>query len=163
MNLARIAYLLWQLHGIHVSPGLSAAPKVSRGVRPRSDRRHALGRKAEWISSGDGRPPVDTERTPPGAALHATGDCFDAEDRSSEVESDKKQILNRLATIEGHLRAVQKMVEHDRCCRDILSQSYAVEQALKAFEAALVDRHLVSRLSADRGEERSSEMLREVF
>jgi DNA-binding FrmR family transcriptional regulator len=79
------------------------------------------------------------------------------------MESDKKQILNRLATIEGHLRAIQKMIEQDRCCRDILSQTYAVERALKAFEVALVDHHLVSRLPTDRAEARSSEMLRELF
>jgi len=73
------------------------------------------------------------------------------------MEPDKKQILNRLATIEGHLRAIQRMIEQDRCCRDILSQTYAIERALKAFEVALVDHHLVSRLPTARAEERSSE------
>jgi len=79
------------------------------------------------------------------------------------VEPDKKQILNRLATIAGHLRGIQKQIEQERCCRDILSQTYAVERALKAFEVALVDRYLVSRLPTDDPEERSSEMLHELF
>ena len=54
---------------------------------------------------------------------------------AEDVQSDKKQILNRLATIEGHLKGIRKMVEADVYCVDILKQSYAVERALKAFEA----------------------------
>ena len=50
------------------------------------------------------------------------------------MQSDKKQILNRLATIEGHLKGIRKMVEEDQYCVDIVKQSYAVERALKAFE-----------------------------
>jgi DNA-binding FrmR family transcriptional regulator len=42
-----------------------------------------------------------------------------------------------LATIEGHLKGSRKMVEEDQYCVDIIHQSYAVERALKAFEAAL--------------------------
>ena len=52
------------------------------------------------------------------------------------MQSDKKQILNRLATIEGHLKGIRKMVEADQYCVDIVKQSYAVERALKAFESA---------------------------
>ena len=55
------------------------------------------------------------------------------------MQADKKQILNRLATIEGHLRGIRKMVEEDVYCVDILKQSYAVERALKAFERALLE------------------------
>ena len=58
------------------------------------------------------------------------------------MQTDKKQILNRLATIEGHLKGIRKMVEDDQYCVDILKQSYAVERALKAFEAALLEGHL---------------------
>jgi DNA-binding FrmR family transcriptional regulator len=39
------------------------------------------------------------------------------------MQSDKKQILNRLATIEGHLRGIRKMVEEDQYCVDIVKQS----------------------------------------
>src|SRR5215210_5370437 len=60
------------------------------------------------------------------------------------MQADKKKILNRLATIEGHFRGIRKMVEDDQYCVDILKQSYAVERALKAFEAALLDGHLNS-------------------
>ncbi len=49
------------------------------------------------------------------------------------MQADKKQILNRLATIEGHLRGVRKMVEDDVYCVDILKQAYAIERGVKGF------------------------------
>ena len=78
------------------------------------------------------------------------------------MKSDKKQILNRLATIEGHLRGIRKMVEDDQYCVDILKQSYAVERALKAFESALLDGHLSSCVVEGFREGRDREMIREL-
>ena len=57
--------------------------------------------------------------------------------RQARMQSDKKQILNRLATIEGHVKGIRKMVEEDQYCVDIVKQSYAVERALKACSRAI--------------------------
>jgi DNA-binding FrmR family transcriptional regulator len=78
------------------------------------------------------------------------------------VQSDKKQILNRLATIEGHLKGIRKMVEDDVYCVDILKQSYAVERALQAFERALLDGHLHSCVPTGFKEGRDAEMIQEL-
>ena len=78
------------------------------------------------------------------------------------MQADKKQILNRLASIEGHLRGIRKMVEDDKYCVDILKQSYAVERALKAFESALLEGHLGSCVPAGFKEGRDAEMIREL-
>ena len=78
------------------------------------------------------------------------------------MQSDKKQILNRLATIEGHLKGIRKMVEADEYCVDILHQSYAVERALKAFEGALLEGHLSSCVPTGFKEGRDQEMIREL-
>jgi DNA-binding FrmR family transcriptional regulator len=78
------------------------------------------------------------------------------------MQSDKKQILNRLATIEGHLKGIRKMVEEDQYCVDIIHQSYAVERALKAFEAALLEGHLGSCVPTGFKEGRDQEMIREL-
>jgi CsoR family transcriptional regulator, copper-sensing transcriptional repressor len=78
------------------------------------------------------------------------------------MQADKKSILNRLATIDGHLRGIRKMVEDDVYCVDILKQSYAVERALKAFESALLDGHLNSCVPAGFKEGRDGEMIREL-
>ncbi len=78
------------------------------------------------------------------------------------MQADKKQILNRLATIEGHLRGIRKMVEEDVYCVDILKQSYAVERAMKAFEAALLEGHLASCVPSGFKEGRDQEIIREL-
>jgi len=78
------------------------------------------------------------------------------------MQADKKQILNRLATIEGHLRGIRKMVEDDQYCVDILKQSYAVERALKKFESALLEGHLQLCVPTGFKEGRDSEMVREL-
>jgi DNA-binding FrmR family transcriptional regulator len=78
------------------------------------------------------------------------------------MQADKKQILNRLATIEGHLRGIRKMVEEDVYCVDILKQSYAVERAVKAFESALLEGHLESCVPTGFKEGRDAEMIREL-
>src|ERR1044072_7787599 len=78
------------------------------------------------------------------------------------MQADKKQILNRLATIEGHLRGIRKMVEDDVYCVDILKQPYAVERAVKAFESALLEGHLSSCVPTGFKEGRDNEMIREL-
>ncbi len=69
------------------------------------------------------------------------------------MQADKTQVLNRLATIQGHLHGIRKMVEADVSCRDILRQTYALTRALNAFEVALLDSHLRSEFTANRGNE----------
>lgn len=78
------------------------------------------------------------------------------------MQADKKQILNRLATIEGHLRGIRKMVEEDVYCVDILKQSYAVERAIKAFESALLEGHLAACVPTGFKEGRDNDMIREL-
>jgi CsoR family transcriptional regulator, copper-sensing transcriptional repressor len=80
----------------------------------------------------------------------------------TSMQSDKKQILNRLATIEGHLKGIRKMVEADKYCVDIIHQAYAVERALKAFEAALLEGHLSACVPNGFKEGRDQEMIREL-
>ncbi len=49
------------------------------------------------------------------------------------MQANRKQVLNRSASIEGHLKGIRKMVEADQYCVDILKQTYAVERALQKF------------------------------
>ena len=78
------------------------------------------------------------------------------------MQANKKDILNRLATIEGHLRGIRKMVEDDQYCVDILKQSYAVERALKKFEGALLEGHLNGCVPEGFQQGREAEMIREL-
>ena len=78
------------------------------------------------------------------------------------MQADKKQILNRLASIEGHLKGIRRMVEDDQYCVDVLKQSYAVERALQKFEVALLDGHLQGCVREGFRDGRDEEMVREL-
>lgn len=59
------------------------------------------------------------------------------------VDSDTKTSnLMRLRRIEGQVRGLQKMVEEDRYCPDILMQVASVQEALKGVSRELVRNHL---------------------
>jgi len=50
--------------------------------------------------------------------------------------------LNRLRRIEGQIRGLQKMVEEDRYCADILVQMASVQEALRGVGRNLMKNHL---------------------
>ncbi|MBA3820649.1 MAG: metal-sensitive transcriptional regulator [Deltaproteobacteria bacterium] len=54
----------------------------------------------------------------------------------------KPQLLARLKRIEGQTRGVQKMVEEDRYCIDVLTQISAVQAALDKVALGLLDDHV---------------------
>jgi len=54
----------------------------------------------------------------------------------------KERNLARLCRIEGQVRGLQKMVEEDRYCADILGQVSAVQEALRAVGRELMRNHL---------------------
>ena len=58
------------------------------------------------------------------------------------MPANKKDLLNRLASIEGHLKGIRKMVDEEAYCVDVLKQTYAVERALQKFEGAMLEGHL---------------------
>ena len=54
----------------------------------------------------------------------------------------KKKLINRLNRIEGQIRGINKMVENDAYCADILTQCAAVSAALNAFNKELLSSHM---------------------
>jgi DNA-binding FrmR family transcriptional regulator len=54
----------------------------------------------------------------------------------------KDRNLKRLRRIEGQVRGLQKMVEDDRYCADILTQISSVQEALRAVGRELMRNHL---------------------
>jgi DNA-binding FrmR family transcriptional regulator len=56
--------------------------------------------------------------------------------------SDKDGYLTRLRRVEGQIRGLQRMVENDEYCIDVLTQISAATKALQAVSLGLVDEHL---------------------
>jgi CsoR family transcriptional regulator, copper-sensing transcriptional repressor len=65
---------------------------------------------------------------------------------------DKADVLARLRRIEGQIRGLQRMVDNDDYCIDILTQITAASNALKKVASGLLDdhiRHCVAHESED--------------
>ena len=65
-----------------------------------------------------------------------------------------EKALERLKTIEGHIRGVEKMVESEQYCIDVIRQIQAVQSALNKVSSMILDNHLNSCLiTAMRGDD----------
>lgn len=60
---------------------------------------------------------------------------------SQRPEAEKQQLINRCKRIEGQVRGIQKMIEEDRYCVDILVQLSAIQAALKQVGFTLLETH----------------------
>jgi DNA-binding FrmR family transcriptional regulator len=56
--------------------------------------------------------------------------------------ADKPALVNRLHRIEGQVRGIEKMVNEDRYCIDILTQISAVKTALDALALRILEQHV---------------------
>jgi CsoR family transcriptional regulator, copper-sensing transcriptional repressor len=73
--------------------------------------------------------------------------------------------LNRIKNVEGHLRGVERMVEEDAYCIDVIRQIQAVQAALNKISSMILEEHLNSCLiTAVRGEDvdERERVLREI-
>jgi DNA-binding FrmR family transcriptional regulator len=55
---------------------------------------------------------------------------------------DKGDLLARLRRVEGQVRGLQRMIDEDTYCIDVLTQISAANQALKKVAVALLDDHI---------------------
>ncbi|MFT9599885.1 metal-sensing transcriptional repressor, partial [Mesobacillus sp.] len=60
------------------------------------------------------------------------------------VHKQRKQVVNRLARIEGHVRSIKEMANEERDCSEILLQIAAVRKALDSTAKVLLKDHLES-------------------
>lgn len=54
----------------------------------------------------------------------------------------KKRAIRRLKIIEGQVRGLQRMVEKEEYCIDIITQSLAIKEALSGVEDLILENHL---------------------
>lgn len=57
-------------------------------------------------------------------------------------DTTKKKTIRRLQIIEGHVRAVQRMVDNDDYCIDVIRQINAVQSALGKVSQVVLEEHL---------------------
>lgn len=75
------------------------------------------------------------------------------------IEDIKKRALHRTKIIEGQLRGIEKMIENEDYCVDIITQSLAVQKSLASLNKLLVENHLrthITHMFEAGGEEREA-------
>lgn len=86
------------------------------------------------------------------------------------MTDDRNQaIVRRLKSVEGHVRGIERMVEGNAYCVDVVNQILAVQRALRKVSGLVLDRHLHSCVThAIQGDDKNAkervlEELLEVF
>ncbi|HHY73472.1 MAG TPA: metal-sensing transcriptional repressor [Bacillus bacterium] len=81
-------------------------------------------------------------------------------------DEEKKNLLNRLKRIEGQVRGIQKMVEEDRYCVDVLVQISAINAALKKVGLTMLERHtnhcVADAIKSGNGEQSIEELMKVI-
>lgn len=78
---------------------------------------------------------------------------------------DNTDILRRLKSIEGHVRGIERMLEEDAYCIDVIRQIQAVQAALNKVSTIILENHLnsclITAVRGDKPEERER-VLKEI-
>jgi CsoR family transcriptional regulator, copper-sensing transcriptional repressor len=82
------------------------------------------------------------------------------------TEMEKEKLINRLKRVEGQVRGLQKMIEEDRYCIDVLVQISAIQAALKKVGFNLMERHtkscVVSAIKEGHGDHHIEELMKVI-
>ena len=77
-------------------------------------------------------------------------------------EEEHKKLMNRLKRIEGQVRGVEKMLDENAYCPDIMVQISAINNALNSFNKELLAAHMkscvVEDIEAGKGDEAIDEL-----
>lgn len=71
----------------------------------------------------------------------------------------KKRALHRARILQGQMRGLEKMIDQEEYCVDIITQSLAIQKSLASLNKLMVDNHLqthVTQMIQDGGEERET-------
>ena len=100
---------------------------------------------AEIISAAEhGADGSERECCTDGGALQAAREesCCGSGRHKKRTSQEQKALLTRLKRVEGQIRGIEKMVENDAYCPDILIQVSAATSALNSFNKVLLGCHI---------------------
>lgn len=79
-------------------------------------------------------------------------------------KTTKERTLHRISIIKGHLNSIEKMLEEDKYCVDIVHQSKAVQKAMHKLDLLLINDHLnscvIKQIKGGQEKKSTSELLR---
>lgn len=71
---------------------------------------------------------------------------------------DRDELLNRLKKIEGQVKGIQRMIEEEKCCTDVMIQISAIRSAINKVGGMMIERYVTEcmqpglKASMERGE-----------
>lgn len=65
-------------------------------------------------------------------------------------EEARKNVLNRLKTIKGHIAGIEKMVEEGKCCDEILLQVAAIKSSVHKVGLMIMEENMMDCLAMDK-------------
>jgi len=77
----------------------------------------------------------------------------------SEIRYD---VVSRLRSVAGHLKAVERMVEEDKYCVDVMKQTMAIEKALERIDTVILEEHLATCVADSFRQGRSDRTVKEL-
>lgn len=75
----------------------------------------------------------------------------------------KKRLLRRLKIIEGQVRGLQKLVNNEEYCIDVITQTLAIKQALSGVEDLLLENHLSTHVIEQVKSGKESKAVKEIL
>ncbi len=87
----------------------------------------------------------------------------DAKNPERGYTATKEQLQNRLKRVEGQVRGVERMVEEDRYCIDVITQISAIQAALDKVALGLLDGHAKHCIIGGHEERPSDELSDELM
>jgi len=65
------------------------------------------------------------------------------------IKELKKRALHRSKIIQGQLKGLEKMIEKDEYCMDIVTQSLAIQKSLASLNKLIVENHIKTHIAHD--------------
>ncbi|OGN00141.1 MAG: hypothetical protein A3B91_01865 [Candidatus Yanofskybacteria bacterium RIFCSPHIGHO2_02_FULL_41_29] len=75
----------------------------------------------------------------------------------------KNRLIRRLRIIGGQVRGIERMVEQDEYCVDIITQSLAIKEALSSIENIILEKHLSTHVVKQMKSNRAEKAIREIL
>jgi DNA-binding FrmR family transcriptional regulator len=75
-----------------------------------------------------------------------------------ENHIEKDELLNRLKKIEGQVKGIQRMVEEEKCCTDVMMQISAIRSAINKVGGMMIEKYIAEcmqqgmKVSIEKGE-----------
>ena len=85
------------------------------------------------------------------------------EEKRLSKNNDKDAIIKRLKRIEGQVKGIQKMVEEERYCVDILTQISAIRSAINKVGSIILENHMKGFVSQSIKQGDSEEMIDDLM